>query len=57
MIRKSSKYKGVYQRCKTSCPPDQCSKHRWSYHVELPAGPDGKRRQLTCHPRGIFALE
>jgi integrase len=39
--------KGVYQRCNAGCPPDRCRVHKWSYVVELPAGPDGKRRQIT----------
>ncbi|HKT00406.1 MAG TPA: tyrosine-type recombinase/integrase, partial [Rugosimonospora sp.] len=47
MYRKSHKYTGVYQRCTQTCPADRCRVHKWSYMVELPPGPDGKRRQLT----------
>lgn len=40
---------GVLQRCPKTCPRfrDGCRRHKWGYHVELPPGPDGKRRQLT----------
>lgn len=38
---------GVIQRCKKTCPPDACSHHKWAYSIELPAGPSGKRRQVT----------
>jgi Arm DNA-binding domain len=38
---------GVFQRCQADCPPNECSKHTWSYTVELPARPNGKRRQIT----------
>ena len=38
---------GVIQRCKNSCPADACSQHKWAYSIELPAGPSGKRRQVT----------
>ena len=38
---------GVAQRCMSTCPPGSCSKHRWAYSIELPAGPSGKRRQVT----------
>jgi hypothetical protein len=36
----------VYQRCRDDCPADRCREHSWTYHIELPAGPDGKRRQV-----------
>jgi integrase len=42
---------GVRQRCGVSCKP-RCRVHRWEYTLELPAGADGKRRQVT---RGGFA--
>jgi integrase len=48
VYRKSGKHgKGVYQRCRATCPPDRCRVHKWSYVVELPPGPDGRRRQVT----------
>lgn len=37
---------GVYQRCFTACP-NPCATHTWSFHVELPPGPEGRRRQAT----------
>jgi Phage integrase, N-terminal SAM-like domain len=43
--RRSPKHKGVYQRCTPDCPEDRCRDHKWQYDAELPAGPDGKRRQ------------
>jgi hypothetical protein len=43
---------GVIQRCKATCPEDVCSQHKWAYSIELPAGPDGGRRQRT---KGGFA--
>ena len=46
MNRTSPKYKGVWQTCTDKCPADRCREHRWTYLVELPAGPDGKRRQV-----------
>lgn len=50
MNRRSPKYgKGVFQRCDVGCPPQGkvCKTHTWAYHVELPTGPNGKRRQWT----------
>jgi integrase len=48
VYRKPGKHgKGVYQRCNATCPADRCRVHKWTYVVELPAGPDGKRRQIT----------
>ncbi len=38
---------GVIQRCKASCSDDACAQHTWAYSIELPAGPSGKRRQIT----------
>jgi integrase len=38
---------GVYQRCTPACPTDECQAHRWAYTLELPAGEDGRRRQLA----------
>lgn len=38
---------GVIQRCKDACNVDSCAQHRWAYSIELPAGPSGKRRQVT----------
>ena len=38
---------GVTQRCRKDCPPDACSRHSWSFSIELPTGPSGKRRQVT----------
>jgi integrase len=38
---------GVHQRCSENCGSCRCSRHRWQYTVELPAGADGKRRRLT----------
>ncbi|MGC1211981.1 MAG: site-specific integrase [Micromonospora sp.] len=46
------KVAGVFQRCNRDCPPDKCTDHRWAFHIELPAGPDGRRRQIS---RGGFA--
>ena len=40
------KVPGVYQRCFAACP-SPCATHTWSFHVELPPGPDGRRRQAT----------
>jgi integrase len=45
-LNRRSKYPGVTQRCRADCP-DPCRRHSWSYYVELPAGHDGKRRQVT----------
>jgi hypothetical protein len=45
-MNRRSKYPGVTQRCRADCP-DPCRRHTWSYAVELPAGHDGKRRQVT----------
>lgn len=36
---------GVRQRCAPECPA-RCRVHRWEFQVELPAGEDGKRRQV-----------
>jgi len=48
VYRKPGKHgKGVYQRCNATCPADRCRVHKWTYVVELPPGPDGKRRQVT----------
>lgn len=50
MNRKSPKYgRGVMQRCDATCPPQGkvCRTHKWAYHVELPTGPQGSRRQWT----------
>ncbi len=55
MNRRSPKYgKGVIQRCDATCPPQgkTCKTHTWAYYVELPNGPNGKRRQWT---KGGFA--
>ena len=48
-MNRPSQYRGVYQRCNSTCPPrdGRCRTHMWSFHVELPDGPDGKRRQVT----------
>jgi len=45
-LRRSPKHKGVYQRCRPDCSTDRCRKHKWEFAVELPPGPDGKRRQV-----------
>lgn len=42
---------GVRQRCRPDCPP-RCRRHRWEFHVELPADETGHRRQVT---QGGFA--
>jgi integrase len=52
MNRRSPTHKGVYQRCTDECPADRCRTHKWAYAIELPAGPNGKRRQPT---KGGFA--
>lgn len=41
-----AKMTGVRQRCGRGCP-QRCRAHRWEFSVELPAGRDGKRRQVT----------
>jgi hypothetical protein len=41
-----AKLTGVRRRCAKNCGPD-CRKHKFKAHVELPAGPDGKRRQFS----------
>jgi integrase len=33
--RRSSKYPGVFQRCREDCPPDRCRKHSWSYAIDV----------------------
>lgn len=38
---------GVFQRCRDDCPADDCDRHKWAYSIELPAGPNGKRRQVS----------
>ena len=38
---------GVYQRCTDHCNAEQCTQHRWQYEVELPPGPNGRRRRIT----------
>lgn len=50
---------GVVQRCAKDCPPDVCSRHKWAYSIELPAGPDGVRRQRTKSgfPTGKEAMQ
>jgi integrase len=40
--RKSARHTGVYQRCADDCPADRCSRHTWTWEIELP-GPNGKR--------------
>jgi integrase len=46
-VRRGKPVAGVVQRCRGTCPKDTCGHHRWSYAIELPAGPTGERRQLT----------
>jgi hypothetical protein len=41
-----AKLTGVRRRCTRDCSP-RCRKHRFEFHVELPPGPDGNRRQIT----------
>lgn len=38
---------GVYQRCQAECPAEGCDRHKWAFSIELPAGPDGRRRQVA----------
>lgn len=38
---------GVYQRCRDDCPDGECDRHKWAYAIELPSGPNGRRRQDT----------
>lgn len=37
---------GISQRCKAVCPA-RCKRHKWSFSVEFPPGPDGKRLRVT----------
>ncbi|WCN80037.1 site-specific integrase [Micromonospora sp. LH3U1] len=46
-VYRQQKIAGVYQRCNRDCPANRCAEHRWAFHIELPAGPDGRRRQVT----------
>ncbi|MEU7574065.1 site-specific integrase [Micromonospora sp. NPDC049240] len=51
-IYRGQKIPGVFQRCNRNCPASRCTVHTWSFHLVLPAGPDGRRPQVT---KGGFA--
>lgn len=44
--RRSGKYKGVFQRCNSDCPPQgrDCKKHKWACWLEVRVG--GHRKQF-----------
>ncbi|MFF0122953.1 tyrosine-type recombinase/integrase [Micromonospora arida] len=58
-VYRGQKVAGVYQRCNRDCPASRCTEHRWAFHIELPAGPDGRRRQVTkgAFPTGRDAMK
>ncbi|SCG46770.1 tyrosine-type recombinase/integrase [Micromonospora humi] len=51
-IYRGQQVPGVFQRCNSACPAGKCTVHTWSFHLVLPAGPDGRRPQVT---KGGFA--
>ena len=44
---RTTKFKGVYQRCPETCTVERCKKHKYSYSIQLGTHPNGKVRQAT----------
>ena len=49
-VYRGRKVPGIYQRCTSTCSPDKCDQHRWSYEIELPTD-TGRTRDV----KGGFA--